>query len=72
MERHMVGGSAVNAKGSRKDVFPEHMTARDVEKAIVEGYRVAKKVKTQGERVRVQGGGIEMWVNTRTKTIETA
>lgn len=29
-------------------------------------------METQGDRVRVRGDGIEMWVNVKTKMIETA
>ncbi|GIN86917.1 hypothetical protein J6TS2_33030 [Heyndrickxia sporothermodurans] len=39
-------------------------------------YKHGKKIKKQGNRVKVQGESgrlkIEMWVNTKTKVIETA
>ena len=40
-------------------------------------YSNAKKLKTQGDRVKLRGTAqdgtvIDMWVNTVTKTIETA
>ncbi len=43
-----------------------------VENLVREAYRNSKKIKTQGERVLLRGNNIEMWVNTKTKTIETA
>ena len=70
---HMTGGSRVSAK---KDMFSESMSARQVERAVRQAYRYGERVAVQGERVLVRGeyGGmrIEMWVNTQTRTIETA
>jgi Pretoxin HINT domain/Bacterial EndoU nuclease len=66
---HMKGGSRVSPS---KDLFPENMTKSQVEKTVREAYRNGQRVETQGDRVRVQGNNIEMWVNTRTNTIETA
>lgn len=41
-----------------------------------EAYKSGKRLKTQGDRVKIEGNGggmkIEMWVNIKTKTIETA
>ena len=54
------------------------MTKKAVGGAVRGAYKnVYKKLKTQGDRVLVRGktdGGmiVEMWVNTATKTIETA
>jgi hypothetical protein len=70
---HMKGGSRVSAI---KDLFPETWTKGQVEKAIKEAYESAKRIHTQGDRILVQGTyqgkTIEMWINTVTKTIETA
>ena len=70
---HMVGGSRVSAL---KSLFPENMTAAQVERAIRSAYRAGERIATQGNRVllRGQAGGmtIEMWVNTADRIIETA
>jgi RHS repeat-associated protein len=72
-ERHMVGGSRV---GPTSTLFPEMMSAKQVEGAIRQAYRFGKRLHSQGMRVVVRGeaGGltIDMWVNRVTKTIETA
>jgi RHS repeat-associated protein len=68
------GGRA--AQSGMKDLFPSNMSQKQIENVIKNAYQHGKKVKTQGDRVKVQGksGGItiEMWVNTKTKVIETA
>jgi RHS repeat-associated protein len=70
---HMKGGSRVSAI---KDLFPETWTKNQVETAIKEAYKSAKRIHTQGDRILIQGTfqgkTIEMWINTVTKTIETA
>jgi hypothetical protein len=70
---HMKGGSRVSPI---KDLFPETWSKGQVEKAIKEAYKSAKRIHTQGDRILVQGTyqgqTIEMWLNTVTKTIETA
>jgi RHS repeat-associated protein len=70
---HMVGGSRVS---SLKTLFPEGMSVSQVENAVRQAYRYGQRVATQGNRVVVRGesGGakIEMWINTDTRTIETA
>ena len=70
---HMQGGARVSPN---KDLFPSGWSRSDVQRAIRDAYSNAKRIATQGDRVLVQGnsGGrtIEMWVNTVTKTIETA
>jgi len=70
---HMEGGARVSSK---KTLFPGSWSKDTVEKAVKEAYGSAKKVETQGERVRLQGTGggqkIEIWLNTQSKTIETA
>ena len=72
---HTKGGSRVGP-GSTKDLFPENMTAEQIEREIREAYRYGERIKTQGDTVKIKGNGgtldIEMWVNTVTKEIETA
>lgn len=65
----MKGGSCVS---SLKTMFPDNLSEKQVENLVREAYRNSKKIKTQGERVLLRGNNIEMWVNTQTKTIETA
>ena len=66
---HMKGGSRVS---SSKTMFPDNMSGKQVENIVREAYKYSTKIKTQGERTLLRGNGIEMWVNTRTKTIESA
>ena len=72
---HMVGGARVS---QLKSLFPSNMNVQQVEKVIRQAYKnVAKKVRTQGDRVLLRGETesglkIEMWLNRTTKTIETA
>ncbi|WP_223606936.1 EndoU domain-containing protein [Chryseobacterium sp. OSA05B] len=66
---HMKGGSRVS---SIKTVFPDNLSEGQVENLVRSAYKNSKKVKTQGDRVLLRGNDIEMWVNTKTKTIETA
>jgi RHS repeat-associated protein len=59
------------------DNWPPGMTNRQIERSIRQAYRNGKRVRTQGDRVKVRGKDndgrtVEMWVNTRTRTIETA
>ncbi|MNO88463.1 hypothetical protein D3C76_799130 [compost metagenome] len=72
---HTKGGS--RATQSRiKDLFPENMNNSQIEKTVRDAYKNSSKLQTQGDRVLVRGQSngltIEMWVNTKTKTIETA
>jgi RHS repeat-associated protein len=71
---HMQGGSRVS---SLKTLFPSGWSTAHVEKAVRDAYKCAKKMESQGDRVRVRGATsegltVEMWVNTSTKMIETA
>jgi RHS repeat-associated protein len=71
---HMSGGSRVSPN---KTLFPQNMNPSQVERAIKDAYSQCKRVDTQGDRVKVRGTSsdglpIEMWVNTRTRVIETA
>jgi len=68
---------AARRRGPGKDNWPEEMSDEQVERSIREAYKNGKKVKTQGDRVKVRGTDssgrtVEMWVNLRTKTVETA
>ncbi|WP_460586071.1 RHS repeat-associated core domain-containing protein [Hymenobacter arcticus] len=72
---HMPGGQRVSSK---KTLFPQYMTDRQVEATVRSAYQnVLKKVSTQGDRMLLQGMSnngikVEMWLNNATKTIETA
>jgi hypothetical protein len=70
---HTAGGSRVSPL---KDLFPPGMSDAQIEKAIRDAYANGKKVATQGDRVKVVGQWgrcvIVMWVNVKTKNIETA
>jgi hypothetical protein len=72
---HTSGGN--RAKQSKiKDLFSDNMSEKQIENAIIDAYKTAKKIQTQGDRVKLQGYSngtkIEMWFNTKTKVIETA
>jgi len=68
------GGRAVQS--SKKSTFPNYMTEKQIENAVRNAYKHGNKLRTQGDRVLVEGVSdgikIEMWVNTKTKIIETA
>jgi RHS repeat-associated protein len=67
-KRHMHGGPFT----AGRDLFPQWMSERQIEQAIREAYRYAKNVQRQGDRLRLRGKGIEMWLNLKTMMIETA
>jgi hypothetical protein len=75
MSGHSSGG---NRGGPDKDRFPDWMTWPMIQKAIEEAYNTSKKLVTTGERVFLKGVSetyrisVEMWVNIKTKVIETA
>lgn len=64
------------SKDSKKTLFPENMSHKDIEKAVREAYSNVKVIKTQGDKVLGQGTSgnmsIEMWINKKTKEIKTA
>lgn len=71
---HTLGGTRAS---SIKTLFSSNMTPKQIEKLIKSAYKNSKKIKTQGNRVKVRGNAddgstIEMWINTKTKTLETA
>jgi len=72
---HMAGGTRVS---NLKTLFSNYMSEKQVEMAVRNAYKnVTDKLQTQGERILLRGKTdsgliIEMWVNTSTKTIETA
>ncbi|MFC4545041.1 EndoU domain-containing protein, partial [Paenactinomyces guangxiensis] len=72
---HIAKGSRAKQSG-KKTVFPEYMTAKQIEREIRQAYRFSKKIETQGDRVKVVGTGdhlkLEMWVNKTNRKIETA
>lgn len=77
---HTLNGS--RAKQSKiKDLFPDNMSTKDIEKEIREAYGNAKQVGSpqfdgKSTRIKLQGQGrngvVEMWYNKDTKKIETA
>jgi hypothetical protein len=74
--RYVQGANNPNTK-KLKDLFPDGWSDSDIEEAILDAYDHSKRIKTQGDRVKVKGvtkGGmvIEMWVNTADAVIETA
>lgn len=77
MEHILSGHTAGGSRASNiKDLFPSNMNNTQIKNAILNAYRYSEKIFTQGDRVLVRGTSgklqIEMWVNTATKTIETA
>ena len=72
---HTKSGGRATQSGI-KDMFPNTMTDNQIEKAVRNAYKHGKKLKTQGDRVKVEGVSdgmlIQMWINTKTKVIETA
>ena len=59
-----------------KDLFPSHMSASSIERAVRLSYRDSEIVARQGDRYLMRGPydgyDIYMWVNKATRTIETA
>jgi len=71
---HTLGGARAS---SLKSLFPSNMTSKQIEKLVKSAYKTAKRVKTQGDRIKLigtasNGTKIEMWLNKATKTLETA
>ncbi|EMS1065255.1 EndoU domain-containing protein [Providencia stuartii] len=75
LDRHTSTGRTARQSGI-KDLFPENMSSKQIEKAVKEAYSNIKVIKSQGDRVMGRGssGGmiIEIWINKSTKFIETA
>ena len=75
-DRHMKGGKTAKQSG-KKNIFPETMSERKIQKTVKESYRNGKRVGSQPpDRVKVRGEydgvKVEMWVNVKTKELETA
>lgn len=74
---HTSSGSRAMQSGI-KDLFPNNMSTKQIEKAIRQAYKHSVKVQNQGSRIKLRGpfgnkgSMIEMWLNTETKIIETA
>ena len=75
---HTKGGSRITPKNT-KDLFPEGMTPKQIERAIKESYSRAKQItpRHKGPRLKVKGFSddgmeIEMRINIETGIIETA
>jgi len=71
---HVKGGSRVS---TMKTLFDSNLSPKQIENMVKAAYKNAKKLKTQGNRVKVVGQSdngtvIEMWVNKATKVIESA
>jgi hypothetical protein len=76
VDNHTVGGKGYKQSGV-KDKFPDHMSEGSIESTVRQAYRNAQKVgPSQGDRYKMRGHAngmtIEMWVNVKTKEIETA
>ena len=75
---HIMSGHSSGGKrgGENKDRFPAYMSKKAIRKAILNAYKCAKVIKTQGERVFLEGKWgkykIQMWLNKAKKIIETA
>lgn len=72
----MKGGKTAKQSG-KKNIFPETMSERKIQKTVKESYRNGKRVGSQPpDRVKVRGEydgvKVEMWVNVKTKELETA
>src|SRR3569623_180292 len=77
MEHILSGRAAGGLRGSAtKTLFPSHWSESQIENAVRQAYRYGTRVTSQGTRVLVQGShdgiSMRMWVNTSSKTIETA
>lgn len=70
-ERHVMGGAFAGAK----TVFGQ-LDIEGVKQVVRDAYQSAKKIATQGDRILLRGTSsgwtVEMWVNTKTKVLETA
>ena len=75
LSRHTKSGN-VAVQSGKKSLFPSYMSKKEIERTIKNAYKNGKRIKTQGHKVKVHGKSgklkIEMWVNTKTKTIESA
>lgn len=79
MSNHTLEGTGVKA-GKKGDIFPSSLhDKKAIEGCIKRAYKSVSKIqKKQEERLLLKGFDpvykidIEMWLNTRTKTIETA
>ena len=77
--KHIISGHTLGGvrASSIKTLFPSNMSAKQIENLVKSAYNNGKKVKVQGDRIKVigtasNGTKIEMWVNKVTQTIETA
>ena len=71
---HLAGGARAS---SIKTLFASNLSSKQIENMIKTAYSNAKKIKTQGDRIKVVGQAkdgtvIEIWVNKVTKVIESA
>ncbi len=73
---HQKGGARA-AQSKQKSTFPPRYSEAEIKKSVVQAYKRGKPIGRQGDRIIVRGASndkltIDMWVNTKTKTIETA
>ena len=76
-ERHIKGGKVAKHRNKPDQLFPENMSERQIEKTVKEAYRNGKRVGSQPpDQVKVRGEydgvKVEMYINVKTKQIETA
>jgi Bacterial EndoU nuclease len=76
LDRHTASGQTYVRSGI-KDKFPDYMADGEIESTIRQAYRRSSVAgPSQGDRVFLRGSAnglnLEMWVNKRTNTIETA
>lgn len=76
-ERHVKGGKVAKQRNKPDQLFPENMTENQIQKTIKEAYRNGKRVGSQPpDQVKVRGEyngvKVEMYINVKTKEIETA
>ena len=74
---HIQGGSRAMQQGAKKTLFPQNMTAKQVEKAILDAYKNCTRVRTEGNFVFLRGTSrdgiqIEMRMDLQTNVIYTA
>lgn len=62
--------------GKKGDVFPDTMSEADIKRAVKEAYKNSKKIKTQGNKIKLRGSyngkTIDMWLDTKNKVLDTA
>jgi hypothetical protein len=75
-KRFLQGVQEANSK-RWKDIFPDSMSAKQIEGAIKDAYGHSRIIKVQGDRIQLRGYTkdgmvVEMWYNKVDRLIETA